>query len=587
MTGTLNQAKKWYQRKLLWLFVILILLVYFCFVPSRLRISPETTGITEPLTADGRVDYFAAFESMYIDDLSPATNNGQRLLIAACGPRILEMNALLDRIGEWEKVPLNEDAKTWFNNYWIPLCENIYIDPYKKPMFYDKRDFISYMKKYFKEQKEAAGEKYDNENENDVDKLYKELTAGTWKREEHPEASKWLDEYSEVLDYFGMCVRKPHFANWRKKYEDGSLLSVLLPDVQSNRSFATSLRLRICERIGRGDIDGAWHDIMSIKYLSRHYVNENFIVINLVGIAVDAIANDATKLLLIHCQPNEKQLAKFISDLDNLPEFNPKGLTLAFDRLLLFQTIQLFQSKGYLQLLDELDTAPASDLLIVMFRLLARLPYDANIAGKHLTKIWNEIELKNIKHSAINPALRRQYAEQLEKVVGKYSEKIKSTRKVFGISIPNDFYRIPLIRTRSELLAEYIVSYFTSAMQTATLSFDRYDALNEMQRLAIILERYKLANGKYPDKLDDLVPKYIDIVPIDPFTGKATFVYKLSDPAKAESKNDPATTETKTAEAKTTASKTLPYILYSLGPNRKDDNATPFIGTIKDSDVVF
>ncbi|MDR2756991.1 MAG: hypothetical protein LBC20_14935, partial [Planctomycetaceae bacterium] len=51
--------------------------------------------------------------------------------------------------------------------------------------------------------------------------------------------------------------------------------------------------------------------------------------------------------------------------------------------------------------------------------------------------------------------------------------------------------------------------------------------------------------------------------PIDPCTGRTTFVYKLRDATK-----EPTSTEESPKPAE------LPYILYSFGPNSKDDNGT-------------
>ncbi len=40
-------------------------------------------------------------------------------------------------------------------------------------------------------------------------------------------------------------------------------------------------------------------------------------------------------------------------------------------------------------------------------------------------------------------------------------------------------------------------------------------------RTAIALERYRRANGKYPQRLGELIPKYLNKLPVDPYTGKA------------------------------------------------------------------
>ena len=47
-------------------------------------------------------------------------------------------------------------------------------------------------------------------------------------------------------------------------------------------------------------------------------------------------------------------------------------------------------------------------------------------------------------------------------------------------------------------------------------------------RVSLALERYRLATGDLPDTLDQLVPSYLDAVPIDPFDGNS-LRYKLLD----------------------------------------------------------
>ena len=69
----------------------------------------------------------------------------------------------------------------------------------------------------------------------------------------------------------------------------------------------------------------------------------------------------------------------------------------------------------------------------------------------------------------------------------------------------------------------------------------------ELQRLAIALERYKAAKGDYPVTLDELVPAFLEEVPLDPFTGRKTLTYIL-------------------APDEETA-----FLLYSYGKNETDD----------------
>ena len=71
----------------------------------------------------------------------------------------------------------------------------------------------------------------------------------------------------------------------------------------------------------------------------------------------------------------------------------------------------------------------------------------------------------------------------------------------------------------------------------------RHQAYIDICRTGLALEIYSAKNGIYPEKLENLVPEFLSEIPIDPFSGES-LIYK------------------KTFNG---------FILYSLGPNMKDD----------------
>ncbi len=71
----------------------------------------------------------------------------------------------------------------------------------------------------------------------------------------------------------------------------------------------------------------------------------------------------------------------------------------------------------------------------------------------------------------------------------------------------------------------------------------RVAAQVDCTRVALAIERYRLAKGSLPKELADLAPRYIDKVPIDPFDGKP-LRYKLTEPG---------------------------YIVYSIGEDGTDE----------------
>ncbi len=72
---------------------------------------------------------------------------------------------------------------------------------------------------------------------------------------------------------------------------------------------------------------------------------------------------------------------------------------------------------------------------------------------------------------------------------------------------------------------------------------------NDLLMLRLALRAYRLDNSKYPVKLDDLSPHYVNKIPGDPFALKGHYKYKLNGNS---------------------------YKLYSIGPDCKDDGGRAF-----------
>jgi hypothetical protein len=71
----------------------------------------------------------------------------------------------------------------------------------------------------------------------------------------------------------------------------------------------------------------------------------------------------------------------------------------------------------------------------------------------------------------------------------------------------------------------------------------RVEATVRCTMVAIAIERYRRTNGRLPDALSELTPKYIERVPLDPFSGKELLYHQDNDS----------------------------YVVYSISENRQDD----------------
>lgn len=79
------------------------------------------------------------------------------------------------------------------------------------------------------------------------------------------------------------------------------------------------------------------------------------------------------------------------------------------------------------------------------------------------------------------------------------------------------------------------------------MSFSAHRARIEAARLGIALKLYRTLHGAYPDSLHALTPEILDKIPADPFTGR-DFIYRKQENG---------------------------FLLYSIGPDMKDDGGMP------------
>jgi hypothetical protein len=90
--------------------------------------------------------------------------------------------------------------------------------------------------------------------------------------------------------------------------------------------------------------------------------------------------------------------------------------------------------------------------------------------------------------------------------------------------------------------------YFITHLLVPALGRVTAEELHSLARLratraGIAVERFRLANGRLPDSLDELVPKFLDAVPSDPFDDNPIRYKKLP----------------------------KGFVTYSIGPDLKDD----------------
>jgi hypothetical protein len=97
------------------------------------------------------------------------------------------------------------------------------------------------------------------------------------------------------------------------------------------------------------------------------------------------------------------------------------------------------------------------------------------------------------------------------------------------------------------------------AVVKCVMAAARRDALRELRRLAVAVTAYRIKKGKFPDRIEELVPDHLAGVPLDPFDGQPLRM-------KRDGKD---------------------LVLYSIGPDLRDDGGAAFDPKSQEGDLVF
>ena len=300
------------------LLVLLVVFVYWNFLRTPpLRISKETTYITEPLTSDGkRVDYFAAMEKLRYPPEMKTDDNGYRLIIRALGDATNDGRSAVASAQVYEKLGLDpaiEPTMTFVETY---------------PFFQE------YCATQGLAEEQAA-------------RLAAELEAKVyhpWTLDELPMLKPWLEKNGPVLDLGGEAVRRPTFCSPLVRIEKDATLvemtAAALSELQRTRQFARMLSARAYYRIGIGDIDGAIDDMTTCERLGRDMESRGTLVERLVGLAIEGIVASIGVAAIRESQPTKEQLQRLVDELNAIPPRSGMDKTQLTERYYMLDWLQ-------------------------------------------------------------------------------------------------------------------------------------------------------------------------------------------------------------------------------------------------------
>jgi hypothetical protein len=474
---------------------------------SRITVAKDVTFYTKPLDKAGYVDYGAALNAHYSKGVTPE-NNAVVLLYHAFGPKP-DGTAQPDEFFKLLGMP-KPPAE---GNYFKPLGHALKArgvkrsDPEWQQLFDEQS--ISYSR--------------------------------VWKDGELKLIAEWIKLNEGPMKHVEAAVlRKYNYSPIVIPRDDkgvsSGLIATLLPGIQQSRDFARVLGARAMNHLGEGRVQQAWNDLMVMRKLGRLIAQGPTLIEALVGIAIENIGNHSTLVLIEHTQPDAKQVAKYLADLDGIEKTHPMSRMAdkveTTERSMYMDCVQLL-ARGSLNLEQLAGVTGGGDF--------------GNIMQKYATGLveWDIVLRKgNVWYDRMVKIMRMDDYVERSKAVAKANEDIKKMAQESRAPINLLRFLDPKKgrEAASDFMGDVMVALLLPAVQQARIAEDLATQNGRHLRIALALSAYKKKNGSYPAKLSDVKP-YLGAVPRDIFTGEE-LNYKVTKDG---------------------------YLVYSVGPNGKDE----------------
>jgi len=500
-----------------------------------ITISPETTYITEPLLPDGRVDYYGAMHVQNSVGITKENNIAAGIISLVPGER--ESSCLYYP----EDEAMRNRIEDYRQRYWKclgfdtpPPIESLrFLEPKVK-----RGEELEYLLKYYTPEEILARLNEDRQPQEGVDLLeylktmqkdnhwslypainhdWYEAQKHFWTDKDYPLLADWNTTMGDMEQKLIEISKRPKFYNpvIASSDEDTFVYSALLPYVQAMHETARFMSLRGNWHFARGEYDEAFECAFASQRIGLAIRTNNcFVVEDLVGIAICGIANHRimTYLVASEGKKNNQWLAikraEFTANLEAYPiPIVPKWIN--WERCGMLSAIQMINLKmdEFIEIFEDngSDKTQKENPTINRFETILS-DKDANYDWDKVLRLANEYfdELEDILYLPNFIRKDRAFVRQ-ENRLAALSKELETRSPE---SDPERF------------IADCMYSMCCPSLRAAVTAMTRQQFTAKAVDTIFALTMYRSEHGKYPETLDELVPKYLDAVPISEFTNK-------------------------------------------------------------------
>jgi hypothetical protein len=294
--------------------------------------------------------------------------------------------------------------------------------------------------------------------------------------------------------------------------------------------------------IGEGNIEEAKKDILACHRLARLIGQGAFIVEALVAISVDGMACSVDVVLAQSGKLTPIEAADLAKELTEMPPM-PKMADIldVSERWVFLDCVEMMAVKG----VDSISVLSGNGVhrkdgdnpleSFLQSNLTSGLDWDAIL---RMGNTWYDriVETSRMPHRAE----RVEAEKKLNDEISKMAKEAKSFKSVGNSLMTGESLHTIL----SKKIGGILLALLTPALNAANQAEERGKVYSDLSQVALALDAYHSDHDNYPDRLADLAPKYLTELPKDRFSD-SDLIYRREGNG---------------------------YLLYSVGPNGKDDD---------------
>ncbi len=460
-----------------------------------IRISKQTTHITDPRDEKGYVDYQAAINKEGNKGVTPA-NNAAVPIWQAFGRQELVPELVPEYFRRLGMTPPPEEGE-----YYIDLEE-------------------------FLEQEHLAGGGEDTVGalsavREKAEEAYEKVFSGRWSPKKYPQVVRWLKRNERT-------VKLAHEASRRTQYympyitgseeEEATLVMILLPGAIHSRTMARLLVIDGFALLEKGKLQEAEDNFLACHRLGRVCSKGGTVIEGLVGVAIDGIAIRGEMALVEHGGLSVEQLRSYQQQLDKLPPFASMVNKISkFERYTFLDITQQLSRRGpgvLDELIGENGEAP-SPLLESVGKSVVGALVDWNIVMQMGNKVYDRIDkIGSIKSRSEREKKFAEFEKEIREMA-RHSGNAGALAQQLLLKGKN------VRQVASEQMGSILIAMIVPSVTKAVNVPERGMMNMQMAQTAMGLSMFHKQHGRYPARLEELAPVFIKKVPTDIYSGKS------------------------------------------------------------------